>query len=205
MYPRARVLLALLSLASFSLSNASQLPLNPAEPAMSASEAPLSAGEPTLYDLIMIERRTTIFGDYLRKLTDVAGRLNDRSTGSTVLVPTNKAVLALARKPHQGPPPSTDSVPDGEIGISEEQLDKADEENVRNWVSSHIIPQHPISLSSEETFPTLHDGTNVHFTSQKNAAGDWEHYLLYPDVKIVNQVEAANGVIYVIEGTVEYY
>lgn len=86
--------LPLLSSLVFPLAMASQLPINP------ATEQPLSGGEPTLYDLIMIERRATIFGDYLRKLNDVAGLLNNREALTTVLVPTNRAMLALARKPY---------------------------------------------------------------------------------------------------------
>jgi hypothetical protein len=59
-----------------------------------------STGEPTLYDLIMIQtRRASIFGDYMRSVVDVRGRLSDRNLVSTVLVPTNKAVLALPAKP----------------------------------------------------------------------------------------------------------
>lgn len=90
---RARIVLPLLSSLVFSLSDASQLPMNPAE-------KPLSAGEPSLYDLLTIERRATIFADYVRSLRDMTGLLNDRNKMNTLLVPTNKAVLALARKPY---------------------------------------------------------------------------------------------------------
>jgi len=76
------------------LSHSSQLPLSPA-----LSEKPPSAGEPSLYDHIMIERRVTIFGDYVRTVKDITDSLTDRDAAITVLVPTNRAVLALARKP----------------------------------------------------------------------------------------------------------
>jgi len=134
----------------------------------------------------------------------MTGLLGDRGALTTVLVPTNKAVLALARKPHQGPPPKTNETP-GHIEISEEQQSQESDKNVRNWVSAHIIPKHPISLSSGEEFETMHEGTTIRFTEAQTANGDWEHYVLYPDVKIVNKIEAANGAIYLIEGTVSYY
>lgn len=76
------------------LARSSQLPLDPV-----AAYAPFSAGEPTLYDLIMIERRATIFGDYVRTVEDIAFILRDRGAAATVLLPTNKAVLSLTRKP----------------------------------------------------------------------------------------------------------
>jgi len=169
-----------------------------------ASEAPSSAGEPTLYDLIMIERHATIFGDYVRTVKDITTRLGDREMATTVLVPTNKAVIALARKPHQGPPPETDSGRN-EIEINEKEIDEEANKHVRDWVSAHIISRHPIDLSSEEEYPTLHAGTSIRFTESKTPVPDREHYVLYPDVKIISKIEAANGVIYIIEGTVSYY
>lgn len=93
---RAHIALSLLSVFIAPLVQSSQLPMNSA----ASSEQPLSSGEPTLYDLIMIDRRATIFGDYVRSVSDITGRLSDRNVMTTVLVPTNKAVLALARKPY---------------------------------------------------------------------------------------------------------
>lgn len=97
---RARVIFPLLSSFILPLSKAAQIPMNPPAHPELGLEQPLSSGEPTLYDLIMIDRRATIFGDYVRSLNDMTGLLGDRGALTTVLVPTNKAVLALARKPY---------------------------------------------------------------------------------------------------------
>ena len=68
--------------------------------AVIADDVELNADLPTLYDLITIQsRRASIFGDYLRSVADMNTRLADRNTMSTVLLPTNKAVLAMNRKP----------------------------------------------------------------------------------------------------------
>jgi hypothetical protein len=88
------LLLSILFFFMLPLSHSSQLPLSPA-----LSEKPPSPGEPSLYDHIMIERRATIFGDYVRTVKDITNSLTDRNAAITVLVPTNRAVLALARKP----------------------------------------------------------------------------------------------------------
>lgn len=37
----------------------------------------------------------------------------------------------------------------------------------------------------------MHEGTSIRFTEAQTANGDWEHYVLYPDVKIVNKIEAS--------------
>lgn len=37
----------------------------------------------------------------------------------------------------------------------------------------------------------MHEGTIIRFTEAQTASGDWEHYVLYPDVKIVNKIEVS--------------
>jgi hypothetical protein len=59
---------------------------------------PTSNARLTLFDLLTIEPRTSIFFSYARELE--LGRLFvDMDSKLTLLVPTNKAVMALARKP----------------------------------------------------------------------------------------------------------
>jgi len=52
----------------------------------------------TLADLLTIEPSASIFYDYARGV-DLGNKLNDKSSMITVLVPMNKAVMKLARKP----------------------------------------------------------------------------------------------------------
>ncbi len=65
--------------------------------------APMDFGRPsnllpTLFDLLTIEPTTSIFFSYAREL-ESSRLLVDLDSNITVLVPTNKAVMALARKP----------------------------------------------------------------------------------------------------------
>jgi hypothetical protein len=53
---------------------------------------------PTLFDLLTIEPTTSIFFSYAREL-ELSRLLVDLDSNITVLVPTNKAVIALAKKP----------------------------------------------------------------------------------------------------------
>lgn len=76
---------------------AAQLPMPPLP--IAVDETTLSSGEPTLFDRLVIERRASIFSDYVRNAKDISNRLSDRNVKTTVLVPTNHAVLALPRKP----------------------------------------------------------------------------------------------------------
>jgi len=170
---------------------------------MDPSFEPVVAQAPTLFDLLIVQTRASIFGDYLRSDNTLSSRLSSGAAKSTVLVPTNKAVIALARKPHMGPANKTTDSQD-EIEISDKDKDRQARINVRNWVGAHIIPQHPISLSSTEEFPTLLEGTSVRFVETKTASGDWEHRVMYPDTKILERIEGSNGVIYLIEGTVTF-
>lgn len=55
------------------------------------------SSEPTLADLLTLESTASIFFSYARELK--LGSILNEDTQITVLVPTNKAVMALARKP----------------------------------------------------------------------------------------------------------
>jgi len=59
---------------------------------------PLSNARPTLFDLLTIESRSSIFFSYAREL-QLSRMFVDMDSNLTLLVPTNKAVMALARKP----------------------------------------------------------------------------------------------------------
>ena len=53
---------------------------------------------PTLADLLTIESSTSIFYSYAREL-EISQLFSNPDARSTLLVPTNKAVIALPRKP----------------------------------------------------------------------------------------------------------
>lgn len=59
---------------------------------------PASNVRPTLFDLLTIESRSSIFFSYAREL-ELSRLFVDADAKLTLLVPTNKAVMALARKP----------------------------------------------------------------------------------------------------------
>lgn len=61
---------------------------------------PQVAMQPTLADLLTIESSTSIFYSYARELTTSTMFSDVDSRPITLLVPTNKAVMALARKPY---------------------------------------------------------------------------------------------------------
>jgi hypothetical protein len=54
--------------------------------------------KPTLADLLTIEPSASIFYSYAREL-ELSARFADGSATYTLFVPTNKAIMALARKP----------------------------------------------------------------------------------------------------------
>jgi hypothetical protein len=62
------------------------------------SNRPLSNARPTLFDLLTIDSRTSIFFSYAREL-QLSRMFVDVDSNLTLLVPTNKAVMALAKKP----------------------------------------------------------------------------------------------------------
>lgn len=59
---------------------------------------PLTHSMPNLADLLTIEPTASIFYSYAREL-ELSAIFSDTRANSTLFVPTNKAVMALARKP----------------------------------------------------------------------------------------------------------
>jgi len=117
-----------------------------------------------------------------------------------MLVPTNKAVMALARKPHQGPE-HVEPRPE----ISEQELDERSRRNVERWVSAHIIPSRTFLSDAPVSYETLQDEKLVTFnpiSSSKPDSPEWMRVTLEDGVRIIGMKEAHNGVLYLIDGTV---
>ncbi|KAG2141084.1 hypothetical protein DEU56DRAFT_797208 [Suillus clintonianus] len=161
--------------------------------------SPFTSSQPTLADLLTIEPLASIYYSYARE-TELSSSFFSESVWYTMLVPTNKAVMALARKPHQGPEPV-----EPKIEISEQELDERSKRNVERWVSAHIIPSR-ISLSdAPASYETLQDGKLVAVTPVPNSKPDspeWMRVTLEDGVRIIGMKKAQNGVIYLIDGTV---
>ncbi|KAK7035774.1 FAS1 domain-containing protein [Favolaschia claudopus] len=157
------------------------------------SSAAHQSMKPTLADLLTIESSTSIFYSYARELT-LSNMLS--STGAvTIFAPTNKAIMALARKPHQDPMPVDD-----DIVVTEEEYDSRSKENVERWVSAHIVPESPINF--DQTY-TLLNGKPISF-KKTGADGkpDWSQVVIGDGVRIIGEREASNGVLYLIDGTI---
>jgi|ERR1700710_237658 hypothetical protein len=60
--------------------------------------SPFKSSQPTLADLLTIETSASIYYSYARE-TDLSRMFSSDCVWFTMLVPTNKAVMALARKP----------------------------------------------------------------------------------------------------------
>jgi hypothetical protein len=122
-----------------------------------------SHSRPTLADLLTVDSSLSLFYSYAREL-QLSAIFSDTSSNSTLLAPTNKAVMALARKPYIFPilffpilrlakrslfrhqnPSSSPSLPN-DATISENEFDQRSRQNVLRWVSAHIISVHSLAL-----------------------------------------------------------
>ena len=90
------LLISTLSLVSASNSKKDQIPM--ASDSNAPEYIPQTTPQPTLADLLTIEPSASIFYSYAREL-ELSSMLSDHDAKLTVFVPTNKAVMALARKP----------------------------------------------------------------------------------------------------------
>ncbi|KAG8920823.1 hypothetical protein FRC01_000572 [Tulasnella sp. 417] len=155
---------------------------------------------PTIFDLLVLQRGSSIFFDYLRESGAISKRMKDESVKTTLLLPTNKAVISLGWKPHHGPPKPS---PDGEIGVEiTEEMGKA---NVERWLSAHILPVDDIDFTSENPLPTLLEGRSVSvLKTHTGQSEEWQNYGLAQGdgaIGLKKRIPASNGVLYVIDGT----
>lgn len=120
----------------------------------------------------------------------------------TAFVPTNKAVMQLARKPHQGPAP----VDEG-IKITEAQFDKESKDNVRQWVSAHLVPGEVGYPSADETvhLETLLPSKSIsmRWAFPSESGKKWTGMEVEGSSRIVDMHKGSNGVLYIIDGTIE--
>ncbi|KAL9716649.1 hypothetical protein Ac2012v2_001101 [Leucoagaricus gongylophorus] len=153
--------------------------------------------QPTLADLLTIEQSASIFYSYAREL-ELSKMFNDNTIKATIFVPTNKAVMALVRKPHQGQAPNAIS---DDVHITEEEYERKYMVNIERWVSAHIIPEYPITLDSHEHL-TLLDGKSISFKSISKGNSkepEWTRVTLEDGAHILGMKEASNGVLYLID------
>jgi len=154
---------------------------------------PQKHAKPTLEDLLTIESSASIFYTYARE-TELSSRLTDETSQLTLFVPTNKAVMALARKPHQGP--------DSGSQLSQAEFDKRSKRNVERWISAHIVPEYPLTFDSNP-HKTLLKGKCISFV-QADGKGDfeWNNMAVKDYGRIIKKKEGSNGDLYFIDGVI---
>ncbi|EDR04457.1 uncharacterized protein LACBIDRAFT_330594 [Laccaria bicolor S238N-H82] len=155
---------------------------------MHTENRPTTNSKPTLADLLTLERLSPPSTAILKL---------------TLLVPTNKAVMALAKKPHQG----MDDVDDG-VEMLEGEFDSRLKSNVEHWFSVHVIPVRstclvygdlhnvaylydaPISWDPE--YETVLRGNLISFTpiSMNDGKGpEWSRVTLEEGIRILDKRE----------------
>ncbi|WVQ84188.1 hypothetical protein IAT38_006339 [Cryptococcus sp. DSM 104549] len=133
----------------------------------------------TLADALTVERGASLWWAYARENSEITSRLDSRSKSSTLLVPVDKAILALDRKPHQ---PTDSSSP---------------ESATTRFLSAHIINGAVPPSGGEAS--TLLDGFAV------TLVREGEGWKVQPgDVTVLTEKETANGKIMYLDGVLPY-
>ncbi|BGP14712.1 hypothetical protein JCM10213_002759 [Rhodosporidiobolus nylandii] len=157
-----------------------------------------SSSSPTLADLLTRSKTARMFYGYSRDSAAVSTLLLDSTGSVTVLAPTDSAITALARKPHQGPPPR--NADGGEVRASVED-ERAAAEYLERWCKAHIVLER-VQLEEdgweEREYATM-AGTMVRFARSADGKG---RTLLPGDVEVVGEETASNGKVLYLQGTV---
>ncbi|XP_006453931.1 hypothetical protein AGABI2DRAFT_189261 [Agaricus bisporus var. bisporus H97] len=161
---------------------------------------PKKHDRPSLADLLTIEPSASIFYSYAREIA-LSRILDDTSQKYTLFVPTNKAVMALSRKPHQGPAHDHNG---DDVKITEAQYDKQSKENVEQWISAHIISGFHMDFNSKE-YQTLLDNKTISVQPIPKNDGKgpaWTRVTLDGKKHIKSMKEASNGILYLLDGVI---
>ncbi|KAM0788580.1 hypothetical protein ACM66B_001702 [Microbotryomycetes sp. NB124-2] len=208
---RPRVLVG--SLATFvtacMATSKAQYPLMAAVAADGSDANSFASSAPTLADRLSVHaNQASIFYDYCRSSATVATMLSAATIAGqqhTVIVPVNKAIMSLARKPHQGPPPSS-SPPSwsssrsdrAHVNNDEDDEDKVAAAYLESFVKRSIIKglvpwDKPQEIEGRQ-FETMQPGETVEFEQTEDG---W----LANGVAILDRDDlASNGDVLFIDG-----
>ncbi|GAA5958727.1 hypothetical protein JCM3765_006018 [Sporobolomyces pararoseus] len=159
-----------------------------------------SSSSPSLTDLLTRSKNSRIFYDYLRDSSSVSTRLANPLESTTILAPVNSAIIALERRPHQGPPEPAGGHVEGYAGSREDEQARAD--YLEKWIKRHLISgKVDLEVESKE-YETLQGGDKVTFVrNQKD--GQTGYRVMPGDVEVVEIEQASNGVIFYLQGTLK--
>ncbi|WVQ97933.1 hypothetical protein IAU59_005052 [Kwoniella sp. CBS 9459] len=144
-------------------------------------------GGPTLADALTAERGASLWWNYARDSPSVTARLVSRDKHTTILVPTDKAIIALGRKPHQHP------------GLSYRGAFSSSKTNTERFLAAHMIEG---GKTPEVKSSTLLDGFGVEMVKDKSAKGGWR---IQPgDIEVLGIKETSNGRIIYLNKVLPY-
>ncbi|WVF69888.1 hypothetical protein IAT40_004671 [Kwoniella sp. CBS 6097] len=146
-----------------------------------------SKGGPTLADALTAERGASLWWNYARDSPSVTARLVSRDKETTILVPTDKAIMALGRKPHQHP------------GLSYKGAFSSSQSNTDRFLAAHMIDG---AKGLEGKLSTLLDDFGIEMVKDKIAKGGWR---IQPgDIEVMGIKETSNGRIVYLNKVLPY-
>ncbi|WVO14128.1 hypothetical protein L204_101757 [Cryptococcus depauperatus] len=135
-------------------------------------------GGRTIADVLTISRESSLWWSYARDNRDITQRLESRGRNSTVLVPIDKVILGLDKKPHQG--------------------DGSPKELSSQFVRAHVTDGPLIPGPN----PTLLDGFTIELLQDQNAKGGWK--VRPGNVKVLGEWDGENGKVLWLDGILPY-
>ncbi|GAA5996132.1 hypothetical protein JCM5350_000498 [Sporobolomyces pararoseus] len=160
----------------------------------SSSPSPLLS----LTDLLTRSKNSRIFYDYLRDSSSVSTRLANPLESTTILAPVNSAIIALERRPHQGPPEPAGGYVQGYAGSRQDEQERAD--YLEKWIKRHLIAGKVDLEEESKEYESLLGGDKVSF-ARKDQEGQAGYKVMPGDVQVVEIEQASNGVIFYLQGT----
>ncbi|GAA5898019.1 uncharacterized protein JCM6883_000895 [Sporobolomyces salmoneus] len=157
-----------------------------------------SSSSPSLTDLLTRSKNSRLFYDYIRESTSVSTRLANPLESTTILAPISSAIVALPRRPHQGPPVPVEGHVEGYSGSREDEEARA--EYLEKWIKRHLIADRIDLEDLTKEYETLQGGEKISFVTSGGEGEEWLR-VMPGDIEVVEIEQASNGVILYLRGT----
>jgi len=120
-------------------------------------------GPVIISDALPLTRAVSIFAGLTRDIASIASRFDDAGKNTTVLAPSNNAMMALPRKPWED---AEEYATMGTKAYEGQDGQERANENVKRFVQAHVVPKSP--WAAGEKVRTLQGGAEIWWEAKED-------------------------------------
>jgi hypothetical protein len=170
------------------------------QPLMSLTSSDKPPGSPLLGDIISMDKQIAVFSSLARSVASISELLSNRTTNTTVLAPSNRAIQSLPRPPWQEPEDTM--LEDAVVNEKYRELEGDDRlrRNERRFVGAHCVRWGEAGPWQEGERRKTVEGVEVWWEER---GGD--RFIMPGEIRVGQRKDPVeNGELWIVEGVVNY-